>query len=152
MDKSTTVLVSLPTWFQGPESHPHPPLPTGNQSGALQRRNLARDIPVDVTPKVLPVPGEHSFVGDAILLKSYWSSTSRNLPLHYGACCRRMRRPLESCADSNQAAANPAFNVLSVTQNGIVTHLLRAIEPHRFHHLDRIAAVMSKTWTQTPYV
>ena len=37
------------------------------RSQALPRCNLARDISVDGTPIVLPVPGEHRFVGDSFL-------------------------------------------------------------------------------------
>ena len=41
------------------------------RSQALQRCNLARDISVDGTPMVLPVPGEHPFVGDSFL-EDHW--------------------------------------------------------------------------------
>lgn len=62
------------------------------------------------------------------------------------------RRPLELCADSIEVTENLVFTLLSITKNGIATHLTRDIEPHQLHHMDRLAAVMSETPKQTPYV
>ncbi|TWU32205.1 hypothetical protein Poly41_56900 [Novipirellula artificiosorum] len=42
------------------------------RSGALQRCNLTRDIPVDGAPRVLPVPGGRPSVGDSFL-RDHWT-------------------------------------------------------------------------------
>ncbi len=99
----------------------------------LQRCNLGRDNSVDGSPMVLPVPGEHPFVGDSFL-KDYWTqvkipkkSRALDSPWASTSRLRQPRNPIENRVESTHRFGGRTFtfHFLGIYLHGVDGSLKR---------------------------